>query len=147
MCCIERTYFRGGLSDNKGFPQSSWLCGKRRNGCKPYEQGESFLQVHSDEVPSKYYKIKKVHFLKISSPCTVYIYTLQKTKERPRTEKSFEPNGEIRTNELPKKSESKKVHFIKIVILFTSLIPCLIPPTDDRENTERRAHQLPVTQK
>ena len=31
------------------------------------------------------------------------------------------------------------------LFIFTSLIPCLIPPTDDRENTERRAHQLPVT--
>ena len=29
--------------------------------------------------------------------------------------------------------------FIKIDISFSSLIPYLIPPTDDRENTERRA--------
>ena len=29
--------------------------------------------------------------------------------------------------------------FIKIAVSFTSLIPCLIPPTDDRETTERRA--------
>ena len=29
--------------------------------------------------------------------------------------------------------------FIKINISFTSLILCPIPPTDDRENTERRA--------
>ena len=29
--------------------------------------------------------------------------------------------------------------FIKIAVSFTSLIPCLIPPTDDREKTERRA--------
>ena len=29
--------------------------------------------------------------------------------------------------------------FIKIAVSFTSLIPTLIPPTDDREKTERRA--------
>ena len=29
--------------------------------------------------------------------------------------------------------------FIKIAISFASLIPCPIPPTDDREKTERRA--------
>ena len=33
----------------------------------------------------------------------------------------------------------RNVHFIKIAVSFPSLIPCLIPPTDDRENTERRA--------
>ena len=37
------------------------------------------------------------------------------------------------------------MRFIKIDISFSSLIPCLILPTDDRENTERRTHQLPVT--
>ena len=31
------------------------------------------------------------------------------------------------------------MHFIKISVYFTSLIPCLIPPTDDREMSERRA--------
>ena len=29
--------------------------------------------------------------------------------------------------------------FIKIAVSFASLIPSLIPPTDDRETTERRA--------
>lgn len=29
--------------------------------------------------------------------------------------------------------------FIKIAVSFSSLIPCPIPPTDDRETTERRA--------
>ena len=33
----------------------------------------------------------------------------------------------------------RNVHFIKIAVSFTSLIPCLIPPTDDREMSERRA--------
>ena len=47
--------------------------------------------------------------------------------------------GEIRTKERPKNSETKKVRFIKIDVSFSSLIPCLILPTDDRENTERRA--------
>ena len=41
----------------------------------------------------------------------------------------------------------QNVLFIKIAVLFPSLIPCLILPTDDRENSERRATQLPVTKK
>ena len=47
--------------------------------------------------------------------------------------------GEIRTKEQPKNSKIQKRLFIKIAVSFPSLIPCLIPPTDDRENTERRA--------
>ena len=39
------------------------------------------------------------------------------------------------------------MHFIKIAVSFTSLIPCLIPPTDDRETTERTPTQLPVSKK
>ena len=38
----------------------------------------------------------------------------------------------------------KKMLFIKIAVSFTSLIPCLILPTDDREKTERTPHQLPM---
>ena len=30
----------------------------------------------------------------------------------------------------------QKVHFLKIAISFTSLIPCRISPTDDRENSD-----------
>ena len=37
--------------------------------------------------------------------------------------------------------------FIKIALSLTSLIPCLILPTDDRENSEGTPTQLPVTQK
>ena len=37
--------------------------------------------------------------------------------------------------------------FIKIVLSFSSLIPCLILPTDDRENSERTPTQLPETKK
>ena len=44
-----------------------------------------------------------------------------------------------RTKERPKNSENQKVLFIKIAFSFPSLILCLIPPTDDREKTERRA--------
>ena len=47
--------------------------------------------------------------------------------------------GEIRTKERPKNSETQKRLFIKIAVSFTSLIPCLSSPTDDREKTERRA--------
>ena len=32
-----------------------------------------------------------------------------------------------------------------MAVSFTTLIPCLIPPTDDRETTERTPTQLPVT--
>ena len=32
----------------------------------------------------------------------------------------------------------RNVHFIKIAVSFTSLIPYLIPPRDNREKTERR---------
>ena len=41
----------------------------------------------------------------------------------------------------------KKVHFLKIALPFLPLIPCLIPPTDDRETTERTPHQLPAYKK
>ena len=37
--------------------------------------------------------------------------------------------------------------FIKIAVSFPSLIPCLILPTDDRENSERTPTQLPETKK
>ena len=56
-----------------------------------------------------------------------------------------------RTKERPKNSErtpkQEKSSFIKIAISFTSLIPCLILPTDDREKTERTPHQLPAHKK
>ena len=45
--------------------------------------------------------------------------------------------GEIRTKDEPKNAKSQNVRFIKIDVSFSSLIPCLILPTDDRENTER----------
>ena len=36
---------------------------------------------------------------------------------------------------------------LKIAVFVTPLIPCLIPPTDDRENSEGTPTQLPVTKK
>lgn len=53
--------------------------------------------------------------------------------------------GEIRTKDEPKNPKIEKSTFIKIAVSFTSLIPSLILPTDEREKTERRAHQLLVT--
>jgi hypothetical protein len=41
----------------------------------------------------------------------------------------------------------QNVLFIKIAVLFPSLIPCLIPPTDDREKSDRTPTQLPTTKK
>ena len=52
-----------------------------------------------------------------------------------------------RTKDEPKNSETQKVLFIKIAFSFPSLIPCLIPPTDDRENTEKTPTQLPASKK
>ena len=40
-----------------------------------------------------------------------------------------------------------KVLFLKIAILFTSLIPCPFPPRELRENTEGTPTQLPALQK
>ena len=52
-----------------------------------------------------------------------------------------------RTKERPKNSEIENVLFLKIAISFPSLIPCLIPPTEDREKSDRTPTQLPTTQK
>ena len=60
--------------------------------------------------------------------------------QRPRTNQG-------RTKERPKNSETEKVRFINIAVSFTSLIPCLIPPTYDRETTERTSSQLPAHKK
>ena len=37
--------------------------------------------------------------------------------------------------------------FLKIPISFTSLIPCLLPPREEREKTERTTAQLPANKK
>ena len=52
-----------------------------------------------------------------------------------------------RTKDEPTNSQTQKSTFVKIAILFISLIPSLVLPTDDRENTERGAHQLPAHKK
>ena len=88
------------------------------------------------------FRFKKVTFIKISFPCTLLYFPFLKTKEEPKTEKSFEPNGEIRTKELRKNSKSKKVRFLKIAVSFPSHIPYPKTPTDHREKTERRATEL-----
>ena len=64
-----------------------------------------------------------------------------RTKEEPRNDQR---NNRSSTREI-RTPNHQKVLFIKIAFSFPSLIPCLIPPTDDREKTERRAHQLLVT--
>ena len=40
-----------------------------------------------------------------------------------------------------------KSTFLKIPISFTPLIPCLLPPRDEREKTERTPTQLPANKK
>ena len=42
---------------------------------------------------------------------------------------------------------AQKSTFIKIPISFTSLIPCHLPPRDEREMTERTPTQLPANKK
>ena len=63
-----------------------------------------------------------------------------KTKDEPRTNLG-------RTKERPKNSEIQKSTFIKIAFSFPSLILCLIPPTDDRETTERTPKEDLMTKK
>ena len=53
----------------------------------------------------------------------------------------------ILESDLEKEGSRKKVLFIKIALSFSSLIPCLILPTDDRENSEGTPTQLPETKK
>ena len=38
-------------------------------------------------------------------------------------------------------------HFLRFSFSFTSLIPCLLPPRDEREKTERTPTQLPANKK
>ena len=57
------------------------------------------------------------------------------------------PLGEIRTKERPKNAEIENVRFVKIALSFTSLIPCLKTPSDDRENSEGTPTQLPAYKK
>ena len=51
------------------------------------------------------------------------------------------------TKERPKNAEIENVLFIKISLSFTSLIPSLKTPSDDRENTEKTPTQLPASKK
>ena len=55
--------------------------------------------------------------------------------------------GEIRTKDEPKNAKLQNVRFIKIAISFASLIPSPIPPTDDRENSERTPTEDLMTKK
>ena len=52
-----------------------------------------------------------------------------------------------KNQETTKEPQNRKCTFVKIAILFPSLIPSLILPTDDRETTERAPHQLPAHKK
>ena len=69
----------------------------------------------------------------------MYLLYFPRVKDQGETKE--EPRNDQRTPNYP------KVLFIKIAFSFPSLILCLIPPTDDRENSKRRAHQLPAYKK
>ena len=72
-------------------------------------------------------------YLKLRLPSLVPFLSL--SGKIPRTDQG-------RTKERPKNPKIQKVRFIKIAISFPVLIPCLIPPTNDREKTERTPTQL-----
>ena len=69
----------------------------------------------------------------------MYLVFKRTAKDQRRTKD--EPRNDQRT------PNYQNVLLVKIAISFTSLILCLIPPTDDRETTERTPTQLPVTKK
>ena len=69
----------------------------------------------------------------------MYLTNPSRAKDQGRTKD--EPRNDLRT------TNHQKVLFIKIAVPFTSLIPSLILPTDDRETTERTPTQLPAHKK
>ena len=89
-------------------------------------------------------------FLKIPFLYTLLVPSLQKTKDEPRMKKClgwhFEycargvPTLRNKRNTLNRKKRTPnhpKSTFVKITVSFTSLIPSLKTPTDDREMTDR----------
>ena len=69
----------------------------------------------------------------------MYLVYILRVKDQRRTKDK--PRNDLRT------TNHQKVLFIKIAISFTSLIPSSIPPTDDRETTDRKPIQLPASPK
>ena len=69
----------------------------------------------------------------------MYLVFKRTAKDQRRTKDK--PRNDLRT------TNHQKVLFIKIAISFTSLIPSSIPPTDDRETTDRKPIQLPASPK
>ena len=65
-------------------------------------------------------------FINISFPCTFPNSLGLKTKDEPKRNQGT-------TKELP---ITQKCFLLRFAISFISLIPCLIPPTDDRENSD-----------
>ena len=57
------------------------------------------------------------------------------------------PTGEIRTKDEPKNAKLQNMRFIKIDVSFSSLIPCLILPTDEREKSDTITAEPCVTKK
>ena len=79
-----------------------------------------------------------VLFIKIIFLCSFSIFSVLITKDEPRTNQG-------RTKDEPTNSQTQKSTFVKIAILFISLIPSLVLPTDDRETTEITSTQLPAS--
>ena len=83
---------------------------------------------------SKLAATKKVRLLRF--PSLVYVF---RVKDQGRTKDG--PRNDQRTPNL------QKVLFIKIVVSFLFLVPCLILPRELREKTEGTPHQLPMNKK
>ena len=82
-----------------------------------------------------------------------------KTKDEPRMKKCLGWHFECCARRVPtlRKSAAHRIKkrtpklekstFLKLAVFFPSLIPYLILPTDDRENSEGTPRELPVTKK
>ena len=79
----------------------------------------------------------------------MHLPKLSRVKDQGRTNE--EPRNDQRNNRSStceiRTPKHQNVLFVKIAILFPSLIPCLIPPKELRETTEKTPTQLPITSK
>ena len=91
--------------------------------------------------------LKKVLLLRFPPFFPSFVISGKRPRRNQRRNNRSSPLGEIRTKERPKNSKIQKKLFIKIALSFISLIPCLIPPTDDRETTERIPKEDLMTKK
>ena len=87
----------------------------------------------SFEVRLLYQIVRFLRFLSL----VPYIYP---PCQRPRTNQRW-------TKDEPKNSKTQKSTFVKFAVSFISLVPCLIPPRELRENSEGTPTRLPAFKK